>query len=48
MKKMKDNAIFGDTGRIDKEIDVAGTVKALGQGAVRPTVLPTVEPSRDG
>ena len=29
MKNMKNNAIVGDTGRIDKEIHVAGTVGAL-------------------
>ena len=29
VKKMKNNAIVGDTGRIDKDIDMAGTVSAL-------------------
>ena len=30
MKRMKNNAIVGDIGRIDKEIDVAGTASAVG------------------
>ena len=30
MKKMKNNAIVGNIGRIDKEINVVGTVGAVG------------------
>ena len=41
MKKMKNKAMVDDFGHFDKEYDMAGTARAV--GAVRPTVLPTVD-----
>ena len=41
IKKMKIKAIDDDVGHFDKDCDMAGSARAV--GAVRPTVLPTVD-----